>query len=702
MPSAAVAAARGLLRPFHRILGQLALDARESPTLQFLLFLLLALQGAVSAAQTTPPQLLGPEEADAIERALVIEDRDWSRPVEAAEKLRALLDGLPERSSVRRELLAMVGRLYVHADMDSAAEAVAEELELRQRQWSDGSDLAARTIRLRQQSNRDGLASVLEPLRELAPRVDAEFNVRERLRFWYHLGGALSSVAEFGEAAQAYQTAADLAEELGRPGWRSIVLSSQSNVLSQLGQHERAIAMARESLAFAYELGDDILLSDAYTNLGVALESGGDAEGLRTSMQSAILHARRAGNGVSLSLLLGNVAHYHLVRSEYDAAEQISQEALDVADEAEDMRGRSLALANLGLSKIGLGRVEEGKALVLRSLEYDQLEGLRNDMALTHAELGLALERAGDFAGAVQALHTARRLQDEIFREDQQRAVLALQEKVEAKRREKVIEQLEAESARQAAQVQRNRLQQWVWRLLSALLVLALVLVVIGLKRLRASNRHLAGVNAQLRLQSERDPLTGLANRRHVQAVVRHAHGESAFKGTLMLIDLDHFKAVNDRHGHAIGDALLLETARRLRSVCRGNDLAARWGGEEFLLALDWLAPDDAIQLARRLLVELSRPVILDGVRIPVSASIGFAAVPIPAAELSLSFENALRLVDAGLYLAKLRGRNCACGITWIRETAAANLDTVIADIEHAEALGRLGLEVVKPEGDAP
>jgi tetratricopeptide (TPR) repeat protein len=75
------------------------------------------------------------------------------------------------------------------------------------------------------------------------------------------------------------------------------------------------------------------------------------------------------------------------------------------------MRGRSLALANLGLSRIGLGRVEEGKALVLRSLEYDQLEGLRNDMALTHAELGVALERAGDFAGAVQALHTARRLQ---------------------------------------------------------------------------------------------------------------------------------------------------------------------------------------------------------------------------------------------------------------------------------------------------
>lgn len=682
-------------------MGLPALDARAS-TLPLLLFLLLTLRlGEVWAAPVILEKQLSAAEASVIERALTIEDREWSRPAEAAEMLRELLDGLPEASPVRRELKAMIGRLYVNADMDAAAEAMAEALEERQRHWRDGSDLAASTIRLRRQANREGLGSVLEPLRALAPRVDAELNLRERLRFWYHLGGALSAVAEFGEAVPAYQTAAELAEALGRPGWRSSVLSSLSNVLSQLGQHERAIAMAREALAFAHELGDDVLLSEAYTNLGVALESGGDSEGLRASMQSAILHARRAGNGVSLSLLLGNVAHYHLVRSEYAAAELISQEALEAAEQAEDGRGRSLALANLGLSRIGLGRIDEGKTLVARSLEFDQIEGLRNDMALTHAELGFALERAGDLEGAVQSLHAARRLQDEIFREDQQRAVIALQEKVEAKRREKVIEQLQVESARKAAQVERNRLQQWVWRLLAVLLVLALMLVVVGLKRLRASNRQLAGVNAQLRLQSERDPLTGLANRRHVQAVVRHADGESAFKGTLMLIDLDHFKAVNDRHGHAVGDALLLETARRLRSVCRGDDLAARWGGEEFLLALDWLSPEDAIQLARRLLVELSRPVTVEGVRIPISASIGFAAVPVPATPASMPFEQALRLVDAALYLAKLRGRNCACGILWIREAAPSSLETLIADIEHAEALGRIRLEIVRPEGEA-
>lgn len=656
-------------------------------------------EGATPASPRSPrspgAQALAAEELRILELSLEIEDRDWMRPAEAAEKLRAALPALPLASPLRRELLGMLGRMYANADMDEAAESTARELDARQATWADGSDLAAAMIRLRVRLREGGATAVIPELQALAPRVEAELGLRERLRFWFHLASALSGQAEFGEAVRAFQTASDLADELGRPGWRSSIRSSHASVLSQLGQHERAVAMAREALELAHALGDDTLLSEAYTTLGVVQDSAGDSEGLLQSMQSAIHHARRAGDSDGLSVLLGNVAHYHLVNAQYAEAERVSQEALDMAEASEDPRGRALALANLGLARIGLGRIEEGKALVAEGIEYDRLQGLRNELALTYAELGAALERAGDLGGAIEALHAARGLQDEIFREDQQRAVLALQEKVEAKRREKAIQQLEAENARSLAEFERKRLQQWVWRLLALLLVLALVLVVIGVRRLRASTLHLAGVNAQLRMQSERDPLTGLANRRHVQAVLRHAEGERAYTGTLMLIDLDHFKLINDRHGHAVGDALLVETARRLRAICRGQDLAARWGGEEFLLAVEWLAPADAAHLAGRLLAELSLPVDVDGARIPVSASIGFAALPLPPAGLSLPFEQALRLVDAALYLAKLRGRHRACGISWLREGAATNLEAVIADVEHAEALGRIGLQVV-------
>lgn len=678
------------------------LDRPAVPLLRCLLGLLLSLSCAVAPVSAVADPAGAPatpapstEESDILAQSLEIEDRDWMRPAEAAEKLRALLPRLAAGSPLRRELLGMQGRMYANADMKDAAEAVASELDARQRTLADGSDLVASMVRLRIQLREEGGTVQVADLRAMAPRVDAELGSRERLRFWFHLASGLANQAEFGEAVEAFQIASDLADELGRPGWRSTIRSSHAGVLSQLGQHDRAVAMAREALELARELGDDTLLSEAYTTLGVVLDSAGDSEGLLRSMQSAIHHSRKAGDQDALAILLGNVAHYHLVHFQYAEAERVSQEALEIAEASEDPRGRALALVNLGLSRIGQGRVEEGKALIAQSIEYDRLQGLRNELALTYAEFGAALERAGDLPGAIEALHSARELQDEIFREDQQRTVLALQEKVEAKRREKAIEQLQAETARKQAEFERNRLQQWVWRLLAVLLGFALVLMVIGVRRLRASNRHLAGINAQLRMQSERDPLTGLANRRHVQAVVQHAEGTRAYTGTLMLIDLDHFKAINDRHGHAVGDALLVETARRLRAICRGQDLAARWGGEEFLLAVDWLAPADAAHLVERLLAELSRPVVVDGVRIPVSASIGYAALPLPPAALSLPFEQALRLVDAALYLAKLRGRHRACGITWVREGAAANLEAVIADMEHAEALGRIGLQVV-------
>jgi diguanylate cyclase (GGDEF)-like protein len=654
----------------------------------------------VSAQEAETTTGSGLSEAQLIERSLRIEDGVMGSPAIAAERIQALAAEVPEDSPLRREFLGLAGRWFASAQMDDAARAMVEQLRRRAQQRGDGSDLLAALIELRIEAIAHGAARQLPGMQALRERIDAELSVRERLRFWNNLAGTLSAAGELGQAIAAYQTASELADQVEYPPWRATVRTGMAGALAAFGQQRRAERMAREAVEIAKSSGDHLLISEAYTTLGVVLDEGGDSEGLLTAMKLAIEHARLAGNGASLSILLGNVAHYHLVNHDYPQAEQVSLEALELAEREEDRRGVALAQANLGLSRIGLGRVEEGKVLVRQSLEFDEARGQRNEVLLTYQELGAALERAGDLKGAIEALHAARRLQDEIFREDQQRAVLGLQEEVEARRREKAIEQLNAENARKAAQVERNRLQQWVWRLLSLLLLLALGLLGYGVRRLRSSNRRLAGVNAQLRLQSERDPLTGLANRRHVQAAVQLAGGERAYTGTLLLIDLDHFKSINDRYGHAMGDRVLVEVGRRLRSICRGGDLAARWGGEEFLLVLDWLAPEDATHLAQRLLAELSRPVETEAMEVPISASIGFAGVPLPPAAARLSFEQALRLVDAALYLAKLRGRNRACGIAWMRDASPEAFESSVADLEHAEAMGRVGLQLVLGESE--
>ncbi len=151
------------------------------------------------------------------------------------------------------------------------------------------------------------------------------------------------------------------------------------------------------------------------------------------------------------------------------------------------------------------------------------------------------------------------------------------------------------------------------------------------------------------------DALTGLANRRHLidegneQLHRRHADGVTA----LVLIDLNHFKEVNDTLGHAAGDQTLVQVAERLRSAARTDDLVARLGGDEFAVLLRALpAPAVAAHRAETLLAALHEPFDIDGMRINVEASGGIAVAPATGGMVEL-----LRRADVAMYQAKRAGQ---------------------------------------------
>ena len=123
-------------------------------------------------------------------------------------------------------------------------------------------------------------------------------------------------------------------------------------------------------------------------------------------------------------------------------------------------------------------------------------------------------------------------------------------------------------------------------------------------RRLRRANAQLAVTNRELAAQSEVDPLTGLGNRRRLQQLV--GRDPRGLQATLFLIDIDHFKMLNDRFGHAGGDAVLVAVAGRLRSAVREPLGVMRWGGEEFLLLVQGNDPALADALAQRLLNEIA------------------------------------------------------------------------------------------------
>ena len=168
--------------------------------------------------------------------------------------------------------------------------------------------------------------------------------------------------------------------------------------------------------------------------------------------------------------------------------------------------------------------------------------------------------------------------------------------------------------------------------------------------------------------EASHDALTGLANR--TLLAERADQALSVGKGTtaMLLLDLDHFKEINDTLGHSAGDMLLEEVARRLRSVVREGDTVARLGGDEFAVLLTGLAsPEDAAPFAEELLRELAEPVEFEGLRLSVEGSLGVAVHPDDAA----TPDELLRRADVAMYQAKAeRG-------SWVRYSSRRDESSV-------------------------
>ena len=542
------------------------------------------------------------------------------------------------------------------AELLSQAEQAAErdehargiELALRAealaREANDSAGLALALRLLVTLNSREGLAeqaiaagqAVLPTLRETgddAARADVLCNMAMAFLDLGLNQEALDHISEAVEAARASGDARLLCLAYNRVGLAK----------GHLGRYEEGERFLNDSLAMARELQNEEEIYRALTNLGVvasdafdAFESRGDTaaaqdaiERARRHGEEALIVARRSGNAYREALTLSNLGRYLGVSGRERAAFTLLDHARALALENDH---RALVLAcdgNRAELLVREKRHDEAIPLLIEALAGAQ-ELYANSMVQDmHLQLYLAHKARGDLAEALshhEAYHALTKEQLEQRNDAQSRLMMNRLELDQAL--------FGAERSRMQAELQRVRAEQ----------------MAAEAERLQAQARELGRYVLA-------DPLTGLGNRRQVERELPRLLSHSGRSGeplAVALLDLDHFKQVNDRFGHAVGDAVLMAAADLFRARVRGGDLIARMGGEEFLIVFAHASLEWAREACERLRLAIEGhdwAQVAPGLQVTISIGLCLAGAQRDGAQL-------LEQADLALYLAKNEGRN--------------------------------------------
>lgn len=201
----------------------------------------------------------------------------------------------------------------------------------------------------------------------------------------------------------------------------------------------------------------------------------------------------------------------------------------------------------------------------------------------------------------------------------------------------------------------------------------ALELRLIIAQRIRGFGDDPLDAGGRLRFLATHDSLTSLWNRASIAGHLYRAMARAAREGSslaVLMCDVDHFKAINDGHGHVVGDEVLRVVAQRLRGVVRPHDQVGRYGGEEFVMLVPGCTPEMALEIAERVRRAIgSTPIATSSGPLEVTVSLGVANLADLAHEANISPQLLLEATDRAMYAAKAAGRNRV--VVWSHPTVA-------------------------------
>jgi len=380
----------------------------------------------------------------------------------------------------------------------------------------------------------------------------------------YLFAYACRNMKNLNLAKQYFQQTTEQSRKLKNTYYEIVSLNELSNIMILEEKYEAAILLKQDTLKRARETSSDHLVSICLHDLAFAISMSGDYKRALPMFKRCLSMDQSVGTAREIVVTKLNLADCYSRLGNIPKSIKLAQNALTLA------------------KKNRLGEVEESALL----------------------QLIQSMETRGWFSRALSYQQELTELQKRRFQRELKRKVTELKDRHRLMDQETEIRFLKQGQAMQNLQISRQRFFIASVIAMAVLLALLAGIATRGNRLKQRANRKLAKLNQQLDELARTDVLTGLSNRRDMMDKLRLFTARTDRSGVpiaILMGDLDNFKAINDTYGHDTGDCVLQEAAHVLKGQVRSQDLLARWGGEEFLIALPDTSREDARVAAHKL-----------------------------------------------------------------------------------------------------
>jgi len=462
---------------------------------------------------------------------------------------------------------------------------------------------------------------------------------------------------DYDEALDYMFKAQLLYEELRNEAGVGIVLNAIGNIYNKMDQPDQALHYFQQALAIAESTEHKQLKASCLVNMGeIFSRKSAWADALKQNIQ-ALAVARELGNREYTAVCLNNIGDARREMGDNAAALENYLASLKIFEEMNARPRITISYLNIGKLYLRDNQPRQAESYLSEAFrlagETEELNFQREAADLLHQ----LYEKQGDFQKALQYQKIQTDLREKIFSGENITRIATLEARYETEKKQQQIELLQREREIGELQIKRQRL--WMILITTAMLLGAVITFFLYRRyRLKIrTNAELSAAYSKMSQLATRDELTGLLNRRSAMErleieMVRMGRTWRPF--SVIMVDVDDFKTINDTLGHECGDRVLHHLARIMRDALRDQDVAARWGGEEFLLMLPETDMEGAVVAAEKIRQRIARSAVeYDGLPVHVTVTMGVNVYDKPN-----PINECIRGADEALYLGKQNGKN--------------------------------------------